>query len=56
MSKMKEAIMDIEEYLMQGLDPAWIATQVNVPIDLVLQVEEDIMQLADPRFYGPDAE
>jgi hypothetical protein len=48
--------MDIEEYVMQGFDAAWIAQRLNVPIDMVLEIEEDVMQLADPRFYGPDAE
>jgi hypothetical protein len=48
--------MDIEEYVMQGFDAAWIAQRLNVPIGMVLEIEEDVMQLADPRFYGPDAE
>lgn len=56
MSKMKEAIMDIEEYVMQGFDAAWIAQRLNVPIDLVLDVEEDVMQLGNPYSYGPDPE
>jgi hypothetical protein len=56
MSKMKEIVMDIEEYVTQGFDAAWIAQRLQVPIDLVLNVEEDVMQLGNPYFYGPDPE
>lgn len=55
MSRMKDAVFDIEEFLREGHDPQWIADIVNVPIELVYQVEEDLMQLGNPYFYGPDS-
>lgn len=54
MSKMGEIAFEIEEMLREGYKPTSIAGLLNVPIEWVYNVEEDLMQLADPRFYGPD--
>ena len=56
MSKMAEIAFDIEDMLMQGYKPCVIADMLNVPIQWVESTEEQVMQLADPRFYGPDSE
>jgi len=54
MSRMKELAMDIEENLRQGYKPITIAAMLNVPLEIVEDVEKNLMQLADPRFFGPD--
>jgi len=54
MSRMKELAMDIEENLRQGYKPMTIAAILNVPLEIVEDVEKNLMQLADPRFFGPD--
>jgi hypothetical protein len=51
---MKELAMDIEENLRQGYKPITIAAMLNVPLEIVEDVEKNLMQLADPRFFGPD--
>lgn len=54
MSRMKELAMDIEDNLRQGYKPMTIAAMLNVPLEIVEDVEKNLMQLADPRFFGPD--
>lgn len=56
MSKMKEILLDIEELLLAGHDPDWIAQFLDVRIELVHDIEEECMQLGNPYFYGPDSE
>ena len=53
MSKMGQLYMEVEEMLIRGLEPFSISSKLNVPLDLVLNVEEDLMQLANPYSYGP---
>lgn len=54
MSRMKDLVIDIEDHLRQGYKPLTIAAMMNIPVDMVEDVEKDLMQLADPRFFGPD--
>jgi len=54
MSRMAELALDIEEHLREGYKPITIAAMLNVPLNMVEDVEKDLMQLADPRFFGPD--
>ena len=54
MSRMKELAMDIEDHLRQGYKPLTIAAMMNIPVDMVEDVEKDLMLLADPNFFGPD--
>lgn len=54
MSRMAELALDIEEQLREGYKPITIAAMLNVPLSMVEDVEKDLMQLADPRFFGPD--
>ena len=54
MSRMAELALDIEEQLRQGYKPITIAAMLNIPLYMVEDVEKDLMQLADPRFFGPD--
>lgn len=54
MSRMAELALDIEERLREGYKPITIAAMLNVPLYMVEDVEKDLMQLADPRFFGPD--
>lgn len=56
MSKMAEMAMEIEDMVRQGYKPVTIAAMLNIPLEWVKDVEEDLMQLANPRFYGPDYE
>lgn len=56
MSKMSQLYMEIEELLRDGFASVTISSKLNVPLDLVLNVEEDLMQLANPYSYGPDYE
>lgn len=51
---MGEMVMEIEDYLRQGFKPVTVAAMLHVPVQWVYDVEEDLMQLANPRFYGPD--
>jgi hypothetical protein len=51
---MAELALDIEEHLREGYKPITIAAMLNVPLNMVEDVEKDLMQLADPRFFGPD--
>ncbi len=54
MSRMKDILIDIEDLLRQGYKPVSIEKMLNVPIEWVYDIEESLMQLANPRFYGPD--
>jgi len=55
MSYMKNALFEIQELLEAGLYPADIVKRVpGVTMEMVLDVEEDLYQLANPRNYGPD--
>lgn len=56
MSKMAELAYEIEDMLRQGYKPVTVAGMLHVPIKWVYDIEEDLMQLADPRSYGPDYE
>lgn len=56
MSKMAEIAFDIENMLMQGYKPCVIADMLKIPIQWVEDAEEQVMQLGNPYFYGPDAE
>jgi hypothetical protein len=51
---MAEIALDIEDMLRQGYKPVTIAGVLHIPLKWVLDIEEDLMQLANPRFYGPD--
>jgi hypothetical protein len=51
---MAEIAYEIEELLRKGFKPLTVAAMLNVPVQWVDDVEEDLMQLANPRFYGPD--
>jgi hypothetical protein len=54
MSKMAELAMEIEDLLREGFKPVTISAMLNIPLEWVYDEEEALMQLADPRFYGPD--
>ena len=54
MSKMAELAYEIEDLLRQGFKPVTVAGMLHVPLKWVYDVEEDLMQLADPRSFGPD--
>lgn len=56
MSRMSELALDIEDMLREGYKAVTIAATLKIPLEMVLDVEEDLMQLANPRFYGPDAD
>lgn len=47
MSKMKEAIYEIEQMLIAGEYPSDIVKRTGYSIDLVLQVEEDFYESKD---------
>lgn len=53
---MSELALDIEDMLREGYKAVTIAATLKIPLEMVLDVEEDLMQLANPRFYGPDAD
>jgi len=54
MSKMAELEMDIEELLVEGMSPKFIAVTLNIPIDTVYDIIEQIhkSELDDPTYYG----
>ena len=55
MSYIKNVLFDIQELLEAGLYPAEIVKRVpGATMQMVLDVEEDFYQLANPRNYGPD--
>ena len=51
---MAELAYEIEDLLRQGYKSITVAAMLNIPLQWVEDVEEDLMQLANPRFYGPD--
>lgn len=51
---MGEIVLEIEELLREGYKATSVAGMLQIPLDWVYSVEEDLMQLANPRFYGPD--
>lgn len=46
--------MEIEEMLKAGEYPANIVKRTGATIEMVLEVEEDLYELANPRNYGAD--
>jgi hypothetical protein len=56
MSKMAEIAYEIEDLLRQGFKPVTVAAMLHIPLEWVLNTEEDLMHLADPRSFGPDYE
>lgn len=55
MSYIKNILFDIQELLEAGLYPTEIVKRVpGATMQMVLDVEEDLYQLANPRNYGPD--
>lgn len=54
---MKNILFEIEELLRAGAYPTEIVRRVpGATMKLVLQVEEDLYQLANPRSFGSDYE
>lgn len=56
MGKMKNLLIEIEELLKAGEYPANIVKRTGATMEMVLQVEEDLYELANPRNFGPDYE
>lgn len=55
MSYMKNIIFDIEELLKAGVYPVDVVKRVpGATMKLVLEVEEDLYEMNNPRNYGPD--
>lgn len=55
MSYIKNVLFDIQELLEAGAYPAEIVKRVpGATMQLVLEVEEDLYALANPRNFGPD--
>jgi hypothetical protein len=54
MGKMKEAAIEIEEFLTSGIYPAEIEKRTGYDMNMILQVEEDLYACADPRNVGAD--
>lgn len=57
MSYMKNLMFEIEELLRAGAYPTEIVKRVpGATMKLVLEVEEDLYQLTNPRSFGSDYE
>ena len=54
MSKMSELQMEAEELLYKGFTAQEVAKMLCVPVKLIEPIEEDLMELNNPRNYGPD--
>lgn len=54
MGKMKNLLIEIEEMLKAGDYPKDIARRTGCSIDLVLQVEDDLYAINEPRNNGAD--
>jgi hypothetical protein len=54
MGKMKNLYFEIEELLKAGLYPVDIAKRMGCTVDIVLQVEEDLYEINQPRNNGAD--
>lgn len=52
MSKMGDMMIDIEERLVDGQDPATVAKKLGVPLDWVIGTMDEMIN--GPRAYGPD--
>lgn len=54
MSKMAELHMEAEELLYKGFTVYEVAKMLCVPLSLIEPIEQDLMELNNPRNYGPD--
>ena len=54
MGKMKEAAIEIEEFLIAGIYPTEIEKRTGYDINMILQVEEDLYACVEPRNIGAD--
>lgn len=54
MGKMKAAAFEIEELIVAGIYPVEIEKRTGYSMDLILRVEEDLYECADPRNNGAD--
>ena len=51
---MSELHMEVEDLVYRGFTANEIAKMLKVPLSLVEPIEEDLMELNNPRNYGPD--
>jgi len=54
MSKMAELHLEAEELLYKGFTANEVAKMLCVPLSLIEPIFEDLMELNNPRNYGPD--
>ena len=54
MSRMSELYMEAEELLYKGFTVTEVAKMLCVPAKLIEPIEEDLMEMNNPRNYGPD--
>ena len=54
MSRMSELHLEASELFYKGFTAAEIAKMLCVPIEIIEPIEEDLMELNNPRNYGPD--
>ena len=55
MSKVAELILDIEEEILNGVDPKDIAKMFNVPVEFVDEVVEDLIERGyNKEFFKED--
>lgn len=54
MSRMSELHMEATDLFFKGFTAPEIAKMLCVPIKLIEPIEEDVMELNNPRNYGPD--
>ena len=54
MSRMSELHMEASDLFFKGYSAVEIAKMLCVPLQLIEPIEEDVMELNNPRNYGPD--
>lgn len=54
MSKMAELHAEASNLIYKGYTASEVAKMLCVPLSLIEPIEEDLMEMNNPRNYGPD--
>lgn len=52
--KLKSVLFDIDDLLVEGLPVEQVATILKVPVQWVLDREQELIGASEPRFCGSD--
>lgn len=52
--KLKSVLFDIDDLLVEGLPVQEVANILKVPVQWVIDREDELIGASEPRFTGPD--